>query len=118
MATVAADGALIRRVYVSGFRPEEITVELKDNEIIVEGEHREQNQGQFLLRDYAVHEFKTNPESLHRQFCRRVLIPKGIQKESIKCELHAGHLCIIGMKTTGDGKRPIPIVVKKAVEQE
>uniref|UniRef100_A0A183BV50 SHSP domain-containing protein n=1 Tax=Globodera pallida TaxID=36090 RepID=A0A183BV50_GLOPA len=91
-------------VVVSGLRPdrEEITVELKDNEIIVEGEHREQNQG----------------ESVHRQFCRRVFIPKGIQKESIKCELLAGRLCIIGMKTTGVGKRSIPIVVKKAVEQE
>uniref|UniRef100_A0A914GV14 SHSP domain-containing protein n=1 Tax=Globodera rostochiensis TaxID=31243 RepID=A0A914GV14_GLORO len=77
------------------------SVELKDNEIILAGEHREQNQG----------------ESVHRQFCRRVLIPEGIQKESIKCKLHAGRLCITGMKTTGVGKRSIPIVVKKAVEQ-
>uniref|UniRef100_A0A183CCK1 SHSP domain-containing protein n=1 Tax=Globodera pallida TaxID=36090 RepID=A0A183CCK1_GLOPA len=71
----------------------------------------------FCSVDHSLYSFEPD-ESLHRQFCRRVLIPKGIQKESIKCELHAGHLCIIGMKTTGDGKRPIPIVVKKAVEQE
>uniref|UniRef100_A0A914HGE7 SHSP domain-containing protein n=1 Tax=Globodera rostochiensis TaxID=31243 RepID=A0A914HGE7_GLORO len=95
-------GELSYKVDVSGFRPEEIKVELKDNEIIVEGEHREQNQG----------------ESVHRQFSRRVLIPEGIKKESIKCELDGGRLCITGMKTTGDGKRSIPIVVKKAVEQK
>uniref|UniRef100_A0A183C1R2 SHSP domain-containing protein n=1 Tax=Globodera pallida TaxID=36090 RepID=A0A183C1R2_GLOPA len=100
--TMSDSGELSYKVDVSGFRPEEINVELKDNEIIVEGEHREQNQG----------------ESVHRQFSRRVLIPEGIQKESIKCELDGGRLCITGMKTTGDGKRSIPIVVKKAVEQK
>uniref|UniRef100_A0A914HDA3 SHSP domain-containing protein n=1 Tax=Globodera rostochiensis TaxID=31243 RepID=A0A914HDA3_GLORO len=73
------------QVDVSGFRPEEITVELKDN--------------RSLLRVNTA---------------RRV----EIQKESIKCELDGGRLCITGMKTTGDGKRSIPIVVKKAVEQK
>uniref|UniRef100_A0A914I6K2 Uncharacterized protein n=1 Tax=Globodera rostochiensis TaxID=31243 RepID=A0A914I6K2_GLORO len=47
-----------------------------------------------------------------------VVVCSFLQKESIKCELHADGLCITGMKTTGDGKRAIPIVVKKAVEQE
>uniref|UniRef100_A0A914H2D1 SHSP domain-containing protein n=1 Tax=Globodera rostochiensis TaxID=31243 RepID=A0A914H2D1_GLORO len=95
-------GELSYKVDVSGFRPEEVKVELKDNEIVVEGEHREQNDG----------------ESVHRQFSRRVLIPEGIKKESIKCELDGGRLYITGMKTTGDGKRSIPIVVKKAVEKK
>uniref|UniRef100_A0A183BHY4 SHSP domain-containing protein n=1 Tax=Globodera pallida TaxID=36090 RepID=A0A183BHY4_GLOPA len=100
--SMSDSGELSYKVDVSGFRPEEVNVELKGNEIVVEGEHREQNQG----------------ESVHRQFCRRVLIPEGIQKESIKCELDGGRLCITGMKTTGDGKRSIPIEVKKAIEQE
>ncbi|KAL3074847.1 hypothetical protein niasHS_014292 [Heterodera schachtii] len=68
------------------------------------GEHREQNDS----------------ESVHRQFSRRVLIPpEGIQKESIKCELDGGRLCICGMKTAGEGGRTIPIEMKKAaVEQQ
>uniref|UniRef100_A0A914GWN5 SHSP domain-containing protein n=1 Tax=Globodera rostochiensis TaxID=31243 RepID=A0A914GWN5_GLORO len=66
------------------------SVELKDNEIIVEGEHHEQNQG----------------ESVHRQFCRRVLIP-GIQKESIKCKLHAGRF------NNSLGYKPMAIIHKR-----
>ncbi|KAL3105513.1 hypothetical protein niasHT_026947 [Heterodera trifolii] len=41
------------------------------------------------------------------------------QKESIKCELNGGRLCICGMKTAGEGGRTIPIEMKKAaVEQQ
>uniref|UniRef100_A0A914HHJ7 SHSP domain-containing protein n=1 Tax=Globodera rostochiensis TaxID=31243 RepID=A0A914HHJ7_GLORO len=65
----------------------------------VDGEQHEQKQG----------------ESVHRQFSRRVLIPEGIQKESIKCKLDWGRLCITGMKTTGYERRSIPIDVKKAI---
>uniref|UniRef100_A0A914HE98 SHSP domain-containing protein n=1 Tax=Globodera rostochiensis TaxID=31243 RepID=A0A914HE98_GLORO len=97
--TMSDSGELSYKVDVSGFRSEEVNVELKGNEIVVEGEHREQKQG----------------ESVHRQFSRRVLIPEGIQKESIKCKLDWGRLCITGMKTTGYERRSIPIDVKKAI---
>jgi HSP20 family molecular chaperone IbpA len=33
------------KVDVSGFRPEELKVELGNNEIVVQGEHKEQNEG-------------------------------------------------------------------------
>ncbi|KAL3105497.1 hypothetical protein niasHT_026931 [Heterodera trifolii] len=101
---VSDKGDLTYKVDVSGFRPEEINVEVLGNEIIVNGEHREQNDS----------------ESVHRQFSRRVLIPEGIQKESIKCELDGGRLFICGMKTAGEGGRTIPIEMKKkaAVEQQ
>uniref|UniRef100_A0A183C6I6 SHSP domain-containing protein n=1 Tax=Globodera pallida TaxID=36090 RepID=A0A183C6I6_GLOPA len=58
----------ILSVYVSGFRPEEITVELKDNEIIVEGEHREQNQGESVhcqVLSPCVHS-KRHPKGEHQ----------------------------------------------------
>ena len=38
-------GDLNYKVDVSGFRPEELNVEVQGNEIVVRGEHREQNQG-------------------------------------------------------------------------
>uniref|UniRef100_A0A183CII0 SHSP domain-containing protein n=1 Tax=Globodera pallida TaxID=36090 RepID=A0A183CII0_GLOPA len=98
--TMSDSGELSYKVDVSGFRSEEVNVKVKGNEIVVEGEHREQKQG----------------ESVHRQFSRRVLIPEGIQKESIKCKLDAGRLCITGMKTTGYERRSIPIEVKKAID--
>uniref|UniRef100_A0A183CQM2 SHSP domain-containing protein n=1 Tax=Globodera pallida TaxID=36090 RepID=A0A183CQM2_GLOPA len=98
--TMSDSGELSYKVDVSGFRSEEVNVKVKGNEIVVEGEHREQKQG----------------ESVHRQFSRRVLIPESIQKESIKCELDGGRLCITGMKTTGYEKRSIPIDVKKAID--
>ncbi|KAL3093819.1 hypothetical protein niasHT_021648 [Heterodera trifolii] len=100
---VSNKGDFTYKVDVGGFRPEEINVEVVGNEIVVNGEHREQNDN----------------ESVHRQFSRRVLIPEGIQKESIKCELDGGRLLISGMKTAGKGGRTIPIEMKKAaVEQQ
>ncbi|KAI3415388.1 hypothetical protein GPALN_004996 [Globodera pallida] len=100
---ISDQGELSYKVNVNGFRPEEIKVELKGNEIVVQGEHREQNEG----------------ESVYYQFARRAVIPEGVQKESIKCQLDSGRLCITGTKATAEGAgRAIPIEVKNAMEHK
>ena len=40
-------GDLTYKVDVSGFRPEELKVEMQGNEIMVRGEHKEQNEGEW-----------------------------------------------------------------------
>ena len=102
-------GEFTYKVDASGFRPEELKVELQGNEIVLQGEHKEQNDG----------------ESVHRQFIRRVLIPDQIQRESIKCDLdNRGRLCVSGKSKIPEGQgqtRSIPIEMAKgkpAVEQQ
>ena len=55
-------------------------------------------------------------ESVHRQFIRRVLIPEGIMKESIKCENDGGRLCICAHRGQQKGDGPIPIEIKKGTQ--
>jgi HSP20 family molecular chaperone IbpA len=38
-------GEFTYKVDASGFRPEELKVELQGNEIVLQGEHKEQNEG-------------------------------------------------------------------------
>ena len=99
--TVNEKGEFNYKVDASGFRPEELKVELQGNEIVVCGEHKEQNEG----------------ESVHRQFTRRVLIPDQIQRDSIKCDLDdQGRLCVSGKKEMPEGQgqtRSIPIEIAK-----
>jgi len=42
---IEPNGDFTYKVDVSGFRPEEMTVEVQGNEVVITGEHREQNQG-------------------------------------------------------------------------
>ena len=52
---------------------------------------------------------------MHRQFIRRVLIPEGINKESIKCVNEGGRLCVCAKREHDTNAiRPIPIDVKKS----
>ncbi|KAL3105012.1 hypothetical protein niasHT_028544 [Heterodera trifolii] len=79
------DGNFTFTVDVSGFRPEEIKMEMDKNVIVISGEHREQKYH----------------ESVHRQFTRRVLIPEGIKSENIVCGVENGRLCIFGTREGG-----------------
>ncbi|KAF7638993.1 SHSP domain-containing protein [Meloidogyne graminicola] len=93
---IEPNGDFTYKVDASGFRPEELTVEVQGNEVVISGEHREKNQG----------------ESVHRQFVRRVYIPEGIKKESVKCDMdNNGRLCV-SAKQNVEGKRTIPIDFK------
>ncbi|KAF7629856.1 SHSP domain-containing protein [Meloidogyne graminicola] len=95
---IEPNGDFTYKVDASGFRPEELKVEVHGNEIVISGEHQEKNQG----------------ESVHRQFVRRVCVPEGIKNESIKCDMdNAGHLCVTA-KQNIEGKRSIPIEFKPA----
>nr|CAD2201777.1 unnamed protein product [Meloidogyne enterolobii] len=93
---IEPNGDFTYKVDASGFRPEELKVEVHGNEVVISGDHREENQG----------------ESVHRQFVRRVYIPEGVKQETVKCEMdNAGRLCVTAHRD-GEGKRNIPIDFK------
>lgn len=56
---------------VAGYNPDELTVDLEGDEIVIKGEHKQSSKGQ----------------SVHRTFIRSVTVPKNINKESIKCNI-------------------------------
>uniref|UniRef100_A0A914GP17 SHSP domain-containing protein n=1 Tax=Globodera rostochiensis TaxID=31243 RepID=A0A914GP17_GLORO len=83
---------LAYRFDVSGFRPEQLTVELHGDEIVVKGEHKEQKEGL----------------SVHNRFSRSVRLPDAIVRESIHCVLEddnhnnnnasSARLCVCGKR--------------------
>uniref|UniRef100_A0A914QF55 SHSP domain-containing protein n=1 Tax=Panagrolaimus davidi TaxID=227884 RepID=A0A914QF55_9BILA len=89
------------RLDVRGFKDNEIKVDLEGEDIVIQAEHKEEN----------------DHESVQRSFCRRLTIPKDVKKESIKCDLDEnGRLVIFAPKLAIEGsaeKRSIPIEFKK-----
>jgi len=56
---------------VAGYAPEEMSVELQGDEVVITGEHKAESEGQ----------------SIHRQFTRRVLLPGSVNRETIACNI-------------------------------
>ena len=46
---IEPNGDFAYKVDASGFRPEELSVEIHGNGIVIKGEHREQNRGIYWL---------------------------------------------------------------------
>ncbi|KAL7076921.1 hypothetical protein ACQ4LE_003870 [Meloidogyne hapla] len=93
---IEPNGDFTYKVDVSGFLPEELTVEVQGNEFVITGENNKQFEG----------------ESVHRQFTRRVYIPEGIKKETFKCVMDTNGRLFVTAKQTDEGKRAIPIDFK------
>jgi len=56
---------------VAGYAPDELSVDLEGDELVISGEHKAEGEGQ----------------SIHRQFTRRVLLPDTMNKETISCNI-------------------------------
>jgi len=56
---------------VAGYLPEELNVDVEGNDLVIKGEHKQQEAGQ----------------SVHRTFTRRMTLPDGVHKESIMCNI-------------------------------
>jgi len=56
---------------VAGYLPEELNVDVEGNDLVIKGEHKQQEGGQ----------------SVHRTFMRRLTLPEGVHKESIMCNI-------------------------------
>ncbi|XP_032524986.2 protein lethal(2)essential for life-like [Danaus plexippus] len=81
---------------VQHFAPEEISVKITDNYVVVEGQHEEK---------------KDEHGYISRQFKRRYLIPEGCNSEAVESKLSSdGVLTITAPKLPSDkGERIIPI---------
>lgn len=94
------DGNLIVRAEIPGIDPdEELTVELKDNVLHITGEkkmEKEINEEHRYLR-----------ECLYGTFRRQVVLPAGIDPESIHADYENGILTVT-----------VPVPVEKAVEPD
>lgn len=97
-------GELTYQVNISGFHPNELSVEMEGDDIVIQGEHKEQKDA----------------ESVHRKFIRRFRIPEGIQKDTIKCEIDPkGFLTVTAKSAAVEGgaeRKSIPIDVKTTTE--
>ncbi|XP_059474275.1 protein lethal(2)essential for life-like [Neocloeon triangulifer] len=65
---------------VQQFKPEEISVKIVDNAVVIEGKHEEkQDQHGFISR----------------QFVRKYVLPEGVDKEKVECKLSSDGVLII-----------------------
>ena len=97
---VTEDGKFQYGFKIDGFHPEELKVDLEGDEVVVQGEHKQQDESQ----------------SIHRTFVRKFKLPKGVDTESIRCNLDDnGVLQVCGQKLALEEsqKRSIPIDLKK-----
>jgi len=94
--SVEKNGDFSYKVDASGFKPEELTVNVEGDEITVRGHHTE----------------SANGETVERSFFRRVRIPDGIHQDTIKSAINEkGHLSVEGKKVPAEqpNTRSIPI---------
>ena len=97
--TVQPNGDFNYQVNASGFKPEELKVDIEGEDLVVRGEHSETKEN----------------ESVQRSFVRRVKLPHGSCKDSIKCDIDAeGRLTVAGVRANlpESQKRSIPITFK------
>jgi HSP20 family molecular chaperone IbpA len=93
-------GDFALRCDTSGFKPEELTVDLDGQTLTVNGKHVEDNEGQ----------------SVERHFSRVIRLPKELDQNQIKCELDdKGELSInIPRREQLEApKQNVPIEMKK-----
>uniref|UniRef100_A0AC34RMT9 SHSP domain-containing protein n=1 Tax=Panagrolaimus sp. JU765 TaxID=591449 RepID=A0AC34RMT9_9BILA len=103
--SVQPNGDFNYAVNVGGFKPEELKVDIEGDELVVKGDHKEHHNG----------------ESVHRQFVRRMTLPKKSCKDSIKCDLDEnGKLIVTGTAKAiaDDQKKSIPIGFKQSGSQK
>jgi len=101
-----ADGSVVTfGCNIAGYTPDELKVHVEGKELVVQGEHREKRNGQ----------------SVHRRFERRVLLPEGVARDSIQCNLDDnGKLSVQADCSNGEKPpaRQIPIGFKKAAVED
>ncbi|KAE9554330.1 hypothetical protein FO519_002440 [Halicephalobus sp. NKZ332] len=99
--SVKPNGDFDYKVNASGFKPEELKVDLEGEELVVRGEHNDTKEN----------------ESVQRSFVRRVKLPHGSCKDTIKCDMDSeGHLIVTGIRASlpESQKKSIPITFKEA----
>lgn len=85
---------------VGGFKPEELKVDVDGDEVVVQAEHNHKDETQ----------------SVTRMFVRRFKLPKGVDKNSIKCDLdEKGMMKIYGQQLAIEAPqvKNVPIGLKK-----
>jgi len=79
-----ADGNLIMRADVPGFKPEEISIEVEDEMLTISGKHEEEKEkkGKHFLRQ----------ERRYGSFSRSIALPGGVDASKISAQTHDGVL--------------------------
>uniref|UniRef100_A0A914DNY2 SHSP domain-containing protein n=1 Tax=Acrobeloides nanus TaxID=290746 RepID=A0A914DNY2_9BILA len=95
------NGDFTYRVNIQGYRPEELKVDIEGDDMVIQGEHKEEREN----------------EHVYRQFRRKFKIPKEALKDSIRADMVDTGLLIITGQSLGAvqaQKRNIPIEQKKS----
>jgi len=90
------DGKFAVKVDLSGFKPEEITVQLRGNEMTITGEHKSDEGGFHLSRDYS----------------RRFILPGDVDLSSV-----TSHLSKEGMLTIEASVNPALLPRERNLEK-
>jgi HSP20 family protein len=79
-----ADGSLIVRADVPGFKPDEISIEVEDEMLTIAGKHEEakEEKGKHYLRQ----------ERRYGSFSRSIALPAGVDADKISAQTHDGVL--------------------------
>jgi len=92
-APALADDSVIVSMDVHQFSPEEVTVKIKGDELVIEGKHEEKHDGHGFIA---------------RNVMRRVFVPAGVDSNTINCDVSCdGVLKISGHKkgvVEGEGR--------------
>jgi HSP20 family protein len=79
-----ADGDLIMRADVPGFKPEEINIEVEDEMLTISGKHEEEKEEK--SKHYLRHERR------YGSFSRSIALPGGVDASRISAQTHDGVL--------------------------
>lgn len=78
------DGNIVLRADIPGIKPEEVTIEVKDDVLTVSGQHEERREEQ--ERDYM------RRERRYGSFYRSMTLPAGVDPDAIEAHTHDGVL--------------------------
>jgi HSP20 family protein len=92
------------RLAVPGFKPEEIELSIKDDQLFMSGETRSEDKKEDEMTFYS--EWKSN------RFCRQFTLPSHVDPENVSAELKDGILMITLQKV--EPREPSKIEVKPA----
>jgi HSP20 family protein len=101
-----ADGNLIMRADVPGFKPEEISIEVEDDMLTISGKHEEakEKKGKHYLRQ----------ERRYGSFSRSIALPAGVDAGRISAQTHDGVLEVKVPLPEGEGEHEKVTITPKA----
>jgi HSP20 family protein len=86
---------------VPGLKPEEITVEMRDGDLVISGEHKEEKEE----KGKTFHRMERH----YGRIFRRIPLPREVEKQKVEAQYHEGVLKVLLPKTKAAETKKIPV---------